>query len=346
MKISIVATAVFSLAASAAANIVLPADETPATRDATTNRLIEMAMADGNKELLDHLNAFSALKEEGALIEDQRRRLHGRDDADLHGRKLAKSSSSSSKCFYGFATEAFTYDYPQSNTYTFEDSDTFGPTGRIYWWGTNAVCDDESTDAITYVPTNPYFDTQIQSPSYCASLPENNYGYENAQQIGSATGHCFISPVYVNSDGFGGDDRKCDIGRNSICAWSCQEVLVINNDYIFMEYIFQPNPGSQSFEPTSEPTSTFEPTYEPTTWTYEPTPEWTSEPTFENQGDFPNFFDVVVTGGTGCYNVKQPTIINGYTAYGTEYFVYNLKDIKNGQKSAKSSRRRWFGGSF
>ena len=90
MKISIVATAVFSLAASAAANIVLPADETPATRDATTNRLIEMAMADGNKELLDHLNAFSALKEEGALIEDQRRRLHGRDDADLHGRKLSK----------------------------------------------------------------------------------------------------------------------------------------------------------------------------------------------------------------------------------------------------------------
>lgn len=145
MKISIVATAVFSLAASAAANIVLPADETPATRDATTNRLIEMAMADDNKELLDHLNAFSVLKED-ALVKDQRRRLHGGDDAAPHGRKLSKSSSKQ-ECFYGFATEAFTYDWPQSDTYTWEDS-TLPPTGRIYWWGTNAICDDESTNAI------------------------------------------------------------------------------------------------------------------------------------------------------------------------------------------------------
>ena len=104
-----------------------------------------------------------------------------------------------------------------------------------------------------------------------------------------------------------------------ICDWSCQEVLVINNvygdDYIFLEYIFRPNPGKDSGKGGSR----------------------------QGQGDAPNVFDVVVTGGTGCYNVKNPTIIKGYTGYGATFYVYDLKGIKNAKKAAKqanTTRRR------
>ena len=319
MKISIVATTVLSLAASAAANIVLPTDETPDTGDATTNTLIEMAMANGSDEVLDHLNAFSALKE-GALNEEQRRRLQDgddadqRDDADQHQRELSKNS----KCFFGFATEAF--KHTRGDTYTWEDS-TKSPQGRIYFWGTNGVCDDESTGAIDRadLPTKPY-DSSPLYPSYCAEEYIDDDYYTNAPLIGSATGHCFISPTYIEND-FGGNVIKCDIGSGSICDWSCQEILVINNfygdDYIFLEYIFRPNPGNISGKGKGGASP--------------------------DQGAGPHVFDVVVTGGTGCYKVKNPTIIKGYTGYQASFYVYDLKGIKNGKKAAKqanTTRRR------
>lgn len=309
MKFSFAATTFFSLSASVTANNILPTNETPNASDATTNKIMEAAMAGGNSELLDHLNAFSTMKE-GALIEGRRRRLQDADDADEHQLAWAELSKRSndqhqvawaelskpSKCFYGFATEAFKhYGNGRGKTYTSVESERY-PSGRIYFWGTNAVCDDESTNAITFLPKTPYAGDDITEPSYCA---EGSSWADNAPLIGSATGHCFISPVRIDEKNFGGDASKCNIGEDSACAWACQEVMIINNEYIFMQYNFQP----------------------------------------DTDGTFPKVFDAVVTGGTGCYNVKTPTIIKAYTAFNSQYYVYDLMGIKS-SKSGKGGKDR------
>jgi hypothetical protein len=106
---------------------------------------------------------------------------------------------------------------------------------------------------------------------YCAeNLDAPGVNYDNAPLIGSATGHCFLSPVQI-VDGHGGESNGCD--QTGPCEWSCQEVMIIENnsrdDYLFLQYIYKPA--------RAEDVTSLDYVY---------------------VGDFPDLFDVVVTGGT------------------------------------------------
>lgn len=211
--------------------------------------------------------------------------------------------SSKKECFYGHALEAFV------GTYTAVDSDQWPQGTNIYWWGTSAVCSAQVLQA----PMKPYAykEIRLKKPNWCGV---ENGRSNNAPGIGSATGNCFISPVRMKGD-FGPYDDLCG-GSGSPCQWSCEETLVINNngrdDYLFLTYIFKPATEIQAHKFP-----------------------WVSV------GDFPKRFEVIVTSGTGCYNLKNgPVIINGYTNWNNNYYVYDLEPLGgNGKgKSSKSSK--------
>jgi hypothetical protein len=323
MRLSI-ATSTVACIAAATTNI-----KSASAQDDIINHLKEKAMTSGNAKLLDHLNDFTQLREDATrrLVED----LAAAASNDSNKRERAmKGSKKDKKCFHGYATEAFKHyskegdSSPNWNPGYLTHTKTEGYDADIYWWGTNAVCDDGEkgkSESITWVPTTPFSDedggyssgSQINEPRYCAEYLSSDF--DNAPLIGSGTGHCFLSPVRIVSrpgeegGDYGGDTTDCD--QTGPCEWSCQEVMIIKNDgrddYLFLQYIFKPATEVE-------------------------------EDLFDDvwMGDFPDLFDVVVTGGTGCYEIDGIHIIPGYSAYGVAYFVYDLSPLKEKRKSAFS----------
>lgn len=130
--------------------------------------------------------------------------------------------------------------------------------------------------------------------SYCNDDPD----YPNAKQVGSARGQCNVAPSE-----FGGPcpDLSSGSGVTNLynCEWNCDETLVINGDYLFLKYVFQDD-GSSVVE---------------------------SGTTLDL--GYPRRFDVIVTGGTGCYQKIKGEIIDGYTEYSdTYYYTYDLTSLK------------------
>jgi hypothetical protein len=319
MRLSI-ATGTVAYIAAATTNIT-----SASAQDDIINHLTEKAMSSGNAELLDHLNDFAQLREDAArrLVEDL---AETANNDSIESERAMKHKKEDNKCFYGYATEAFKHFSKDGDTVAdiswdpgyLTHTKVNGNAADIYWWGTNAVCDDGEkgkSESITWVPTTSFSDeeggfsdgSQISAPMYCAEYLSSEF--ENAPLIGSGTGHCFLSPVRIVSGGgdkggdYGGESNGCD--RTGPCEWSCQEVMIIKNDgsddYLFLQYIFKPA--------TEDDAALFE--------------EYVVE-----VGDFPDVFDVVVTGGTGCYDIDGIHIIPGYSAYGVAYFVYDLSPLK------------------
>ena len=278
MKLSI-ATIIVASTTTATANIASSSHQD----DFIHQHLQDVALASGSTKLLKHLDDFTQIREDVAA-----RRLHEVDTEE---------------CFFGYATE-YIEDY---NRFATDDSDDdWEPTG-MYAWGTNAVCDDTSTGAIDPddVPKERFSDGEIYQPSYCAD--SDGVGL-NADIIGSATGHCFNSAYYINSEGIN-DSGPC--GGKGPCEWSCQEVMIINDDYLFLEYIFKPA--------TQE--------------------EYDAGDGDVSWGQFPYVYDVIVRDGTGCYDTNgRIHIIPGYVAYGNTYYVYDLSKLGKKSKHSKKSK--------
>ena len=250
--------------------------------DFINQHLKEKAMASGNAELLEHLDDFIQIRE------------------DVAARRLVEVDTE--ECFFGYATEHI----PDYNRFrTDDDSESKG----IYVWGTNAVCDDETTN-IDYVPKERFDDGTINY-SYCADPRGENPDWPNANIIGSATGHCFTSPFYIDSDGIN-DRGPC--GTFGPCEWTCTEVLIINDDYLFLDYVFKP----ATVEEVSDGIA--------------------------YAGQFPFVYDVIVRDGTGCYDTNGIHIIPGYvTGERNDYYLYDLSKLDkskhgHGVKSGKKSK--------
>lgn len=136
------------------------------------------------------------------------------------------------------------------------------------------------------------FDPTVDgTSSYCDEDPEDP-DYPNAKKVGSARGQCNVAPSE-----FGGPCPDLSSGVTNLynCEWNCEETLIVNGDYLFLKYVFQDD-GS------------------------------TVDSSFLG---YPRRFDVIVTGGTGCYQKVKGEIIDGYTEYGdTYYYTYDLSSLK------------------
>ncbi|KAK1742942.1 hypothetical protein QTG54_006539 [Skeletonema marinoi] len=150
--------------------------------------------------------------------------------------------------------------------------------GNQYFWGVNAVCKD---------PTFVYDPNVKGTASYCNDKNADEQ-YPNAVQVGSARGHCFVAPTQ-----FG--DNECQQEGLYGCEWNCEEVLVVNEDYLFLKYLYQDDDSS----------------------------------VMGDSLEYPREFKVIVTGGTGCYQNVDNAIIPGYTEYSdTYYYTYDLSPLK------------------